>query len=283
MMKYNKLSQEERRVIEDKGTELPFSGEYNNFFKEGTYFCKKCDTALYKSENKFKSSCGWPSFDEEIKDKIKKIPDIDGVRVEIVCATCYGHLGHIFEGEGFTNKNVRHCVNSISLKFQEDETNIQKAYFAGGCFWGVEYFFEEKQGVISAISGYMGGEKENPSYEEVCTGLTKHLEVVEVTYDSKIVDFEILAKLFFEIHDFTQKNGQGPDIGSQYLSAIFYTNEKQKIISEKLIKQLNDLDYDVATKLYKKVPFYKAEDYHQDYYKKHKKMPYCHIYRKVFS
>ena len=160
--------------------------------------------------------------------------------------------------------------------------NIKKAYFAAGCFWGVEYHFEKIKGVISAISGYMGGNIPNPSYEMVCTGFSGHLEVVEVTYDENIVSFETLTKLFFEIHDFSQTNGQGPDIGSQYLSAIFYCDEEQKGISEKLIVELENKGFKVVTFLYKLVPFYKAEDYHQNYYERHQKVPYCHSYRKIF-
>ena len=160
--------------------------------------------------------------------------------------------------------------------------NIKKAYYAAGCFWGVEYHFEKIKGVISAISGYMGGNITNPSYEMVCTGFSVHLEVVEVTYDENIVSFETLTKLFFEIHDFSQTNGQGPDIGSQYLSAIFYCDEEQKGISEKLIVELENKGFKVVTFLYKLVPFYKAEDYHQNYYERHQKVPYCHSYRKIF-
>ena len=159
---------------------------------------------------------------------------------------------------------------------------IKKAYFAGGCFWGVEFYFEKLEGVITAISGYKGGHIQNPTYEMVCSGFSGHLEVVEITYDEDIVSFEKLARLFFEIHDFTQINGQGPDIGSQYLSAIFYVNEEQKEVSEKLIKELSNMGYKVATSIYKMVPFYQAEEYHQDYYERHKKVPYCHRYKKIF-
>ena len=163
-----------------------------------------------------------------------------------------------------------------------ENQNIKKAYFAAGCFWGVEYHFEKLNGVISAISGYMGGHIENPTYQVVCSGFSGHLEVVEVTFDENIVSFEDLVKLFFEIHDFTQTNGQGPDIGSQYLSAIFYIDDEQKRISEDLIKELNQKGFIVATSLYELVPFYEAEEYHQDYYERHKKVPYCHSYRKIF-
>lgn len=160
--------------------------------------------------------------------------------------------------------------------------NVKKAYFSGGCFWGIEFLFQKQNGVLEVVSGYMGGQIENPTYEIVCSGFSGHLETVEVVFDESIVSYETLAKLFFEIHDFTQTNGQGPDIGSQYLSAIFYTDENQKNIALDLIKILEDKGYKVATTLHKEVKFYKAEDYHQNYYNRHNKMPYCHSYRKIF-
>ena len=162
--------------------------------------------------------------------------------------------------------------------------NTKCAYFAGGCFWGVEYYFEHLKGVISAISGYMGGTMPNPDYRSICTGQTGHLEVVKIIYDSNIVNYESLVKLFFEIHDFTQTNGQGPDIGSQYLSAIFYDNEEEKEISKNLINQLTLKNYDVATSLISthNTPFFEAEEYHQDYYDRNQKVPYCHSHKKIF-
>jgi peptide methionine sulfoxide reductase msrA/msrB len=281
---YKKLSTEEERVIVHKGTEAPFSGKYNDFFEKGFYHCKRCNARLYSSDDKFASTCGWPSFDDEIKGAIKRQKDVDGRRTEILCATCGAHLGHVFEGEGLTEKNIRQCVNSVSLIFvpNKKEPHIAKAYFAGGCFWGVEHFFEHKDGVISAISGYMGGSMANPSYRDVTNGNTGHLEVVEVTYDSTKVNYETLVKFFFEIHDPTQVDGQGPDIGEQYLSAIFYGNDDEKKIVHKLIDILKTKGYEIVTKVLSAGTFWKAEEYHQDYYDKKKQQPYCHVYKKKF-
>ncbi len=280
--KYNTLTPEEEYVIVNKGTERPYSGEYNDNKKKGTYYCKRCNAPLYQSENKFDSHCGWPSFDDEIKGAVNRVPDLDGMRTEIICSNCGGHLGHVFTGEGFTEKNIRHCVNSISLIFKEDRMNTETAYFAGGCFWGVEHLMKKQNGVISTTVGYIGGVKENPTYEEVCTGKTGHAEVLEIIFNPEIISFEELAKLFFEIHDFSQVNRQGPDIGTQYRSGVFFTNDEQKNVIEKLIVILKEKGYKVATEINKANKFWKAEDYHQDYYDVTGKQPYCHTYKKIF-
>lgn len=285
-MEYNKLTPEEERVILHKGTEAPYTGIHTDNKEIGKYTCKQCDAPLYTSSDKFDSHCGWPSFDDEIDGAVKRVTDADGRRTEILCANCGGHLGHVFLGEGYTEKNARHCVNSISLNFVpvkiNDEAKTEKAIFAGGCFWGMEYQFQKVEGVKTVISGYVGGNTANPTYKEVCNTNSGHAEAIEVTYDASKVSYEELAKLFFEIHDPTQLNYQGPDVGEQYRSEIFYFDESQKEIGEKLIKRLMEKGYDVVTGLTKATTFYDAEDYHQDYYKKSGGDPYCHIYTKRF-
>lgn len=283
-MKYNKLTPEEEQVILHKGTERPFTGLYTAHKENGTYTCKRCDAELFRSEDKFDSSCGWPSFDDEIPGAVKRVLDADGERTEILCANCGGHLGHVFSGEAFTDKNTRHCVNSISLNFQSEagEPSTEKAIFASGCFWGTEYQLQKLDGVLSTTVGYTGGRTKAPSYQEVCSGTSGHIEAVEVEFDPAIVSYEMLGRVFFETHDPEQTNGQGPDIGEQYLSYIFYFDDKQKKTAQKLITLLEEKGYKVATQLRPVETFWPAEDYHQDYYINKGSTPYCHFYTKRF-
>ena len=287
---WNELTPEEERVIVDKGTEPPFSGKYVDYHADGTYTCRRCGAPLFSSKAKFDSGTGWPSFDDAIEGAVKEIPDPDGMRTEIVCAHCGAHLGHVFKGEGFTDKGVRNCVNSLSLNFtptgQADahhdtkqaatSAHTAKAYFAGGCFWGVEYYFEKVPGVLDASSGYMGGKTTSPSYEEVSSHRTGHAETVAVTYDPSKVSYEELAKLFFEIHDPTQVDRQGPDVGSNYRSAVFVSSDQERKTVERLIAQLEKKGLKVATEIQNAGTFWKAEGYHQDYYQRTGKRPYCH-------
>lgn len=167
-------------------------------------------------------------------------------------------------------------------KDMNDNKNIHKAYFASGCFWGTEYRFMKATGVKATAVGFMGGKIDNPTYPQVKTGATGHLECAEVEYDATETSYENLVKLFFETHDFTQTDGQGPDIGSQYLSCIFYTNDEEKEVAKKYIRYLKEKGYDVATDLRPATIFWIAEDYHQQYYEHKGTQPYCHIYRKIF-
>jgi len=284
-LQYFDLTKEESYVINSKGTEAPFTGKFTKLKESGTYTCKKCGSALYYSNDKFESNCGWPSFDDEIEGAVNRFQDADGRRTEIVCASCGAHLGHVFTGERFTSKNTRHCVNSVSLDFvpaQIEAGRYGSAIFAGGCFWGVEYFLQKTPGVISVTSGYTGGEVKNPTYKEVCTGNTGHAEAVKIIYDPEKTSYEMLLKLFLEIHDPTQVGRQGPDIGDQYRSEIFYLNEDQQKIAERNLNVLKDKGLKIATGLTKASEFYPAEGYHQDYYFKNGKVPYCHGYTKRF-
>jgi peptide methionine sulfoxide reductase msrA/msrB len=276
IVEYQPLTPEEERVIVHKGTERAFTGEYWDHHEDGTYRCRRCETPLFASSSKFDSGSGWPSFDDALPGAVKEVPDADGMRTEIVCATCGAHLGHVFTGEKFTAKNTRHCVNSVSLDFVPRNASSEDAYFAGGCFWGVEYWFEKLNGVISAESGYMGGDVKSPDYKQVCSGTTGHAEAVRVRYDPTMVSYRELAKLFFEIHDPTQMNRQGPDIGTQYRSAVFHTSDEQKAEAERLIKILKDKGYDVVTAVEPAGVFWTAEEYHQNYYEVKGSQPYCH-------
>jgi len=313
------LTPDERRIIVDKGTEAPFTGQYWRHSGRGLYRCRRCGEPLYRSEDKFDAGCGWPSFDDEIPGAVRRVPDADGRRTEIVCARCGAHLGHVFTGEGLTAKNTRHCVNSLSLDFvpQAEPTSRQgaaapaaepkatvsareappsepktgsseaaaateTAIFAGGCFWGVEYLMERQSGVRSVEAGYTGGRTEHPTYEEVCRSDTGHAEAVRVTFDPAKVSYETLARLFFEIHDPTQIDRQGPDVGNQYRSEIFYTSPEQRAVAERLIARLRQKGYRIATRVTPAGVFWPAETYHQDYYRRRGTLPYCHAYTPRF-
>lgn len=158
----------------------------------------------------------------------------------------------------------------------------KEAIFGGGCFWGTEYFMKRQKGVISVESGYSGGKTENPTYKEVKTGTTGHAEVVRIVYDPSQTDYETLLRFFMEIHDPTTENRQGVDIGTQYRSEIFYGDENERLIAEKVIDILYKKGFDVVSLVSPKAPFYKAEDYHQNYYDNIEHEPSCHFYTKRF-
>jgi len=270
------LTIEEERVIIKKGTEAAFSGKYYDFNKPGIYCCKRCENPLFKSEDKFNSGCGWPSFDDMITKAVKLLPDADGLRTEIQCANCGAHLGHIFKGEGFTSKNRRYCVNSISLKFREE--CYKDIVLGGGCFWCLESVFQRVPGVIKVTPGYSGGELTNPSYEEVCDGDTGHAEVVKIQYDENKVSLDAILELFFLIHDPTTLNRQGADCGTQYRSVIFYYDSKEKLIIDNWVSEAKSSYQDpIVTEISPLSVFYEAEACHKNYYDTHPNQPYCSI------
>jgi len=169
----------------------------------------------------------------------------------------------------------------IPIKGAENQ-QIEAAIFAGGCFWGVEYLFKKTEGVLSTELGYIGGHKDNPTYEEICDQSTGHTEAIRLTFNPEIVSYRKLTELFFEIHDPTQLDRQGPDVGDQYRSEIFFMNKSQEEISLELIEILKSKGYEVVTKVTPASTFWPAEKYHQDYYSKTGGTPYCHVYIKRF-
>jgi len=272
------LTPEARRIICDKATEAPHSGDDISTIISGSYLCRRCGLALFRGHSRFHAGCGWPSFDEDISGAVKQAPDADGDRTEILCNRCDAHLGHVFIGEKFTEKNCRYCVNAAAVDFVEDESVIdsEEAILAGGCFWGVDYYLRQIPGVLKVEVGYSGGAMAHPTYDDVCRGNTGHYEVVRVVFDPSKTDYQAVLKRFFEIHDPTQAAGQGPDIGQQYQSAVFYYNLTQHEQAEAVITILQENGYKVVTRLLNVQPFWPAESYHQDYYGKHDKAPYCH-------
>ena len=276
--KISSLTSSVRAIICDKGTEPPNTGAYHSVELNGSYLCRRCGLALFRAGSQFSASCGWPSFDQSITNVVAEVPDKDGIRMEIQCHRCGGHLGHVFTGEFFTSKNKRYCVNSQSMDFIVDKTVIdtEEMILAGGCFWGVDYYMRGIDGVLTVEAGYTGGTKHAPTYHEVCHGNTGHYEAVRVIYDKDKTDYRTVLKRFFEIHDPTQRGGQGPDIGEQYQSCVFYYDKKQQEITEELILELTHNGYQVVTKILPVQPFWSAEEAHQNYYSKHDKLPYCH-------
>lgn len=281
----NRLTDIERYVMEQKGTEHPFTGEYYDFFEEGTYVCKRCGTALYRSKDKFRSGCGWPSFDDEIKGAVRRLLDADGRRTEIQCAKCGAHLGHVFIGEGFTPKDTRHCVNSVSLKFvplKKKYSNMKEIYFAGGCFWGTEHYFKQLRGVVDTQVGYANGNTDNPTYREVCTDKTGFAETVRVVYDPDVITLEFLTEMYFRAIDPTSVDQQGPDIGSQYRTGIYYKDDADKAEIRKVYDSMRQkLGSRMAVEFLPLKNFYYAEEYHQDYLDKNP-AGYCHLPSSLF-
>ncbi|VAX39450.1 Peptide-methionine (R)-S-oxide reductase MsrB [hydrothermal vent metagenome] len=283
------LDPEVYRITQKAGTEPAHCGTLLDNKKNGVYCCVVCGLPLFASEHKFTSGTGWPSFftafdPEHIVNKEDRSHGM--VRTEIECARCGSHLGHVFE-DGPKPTGLRYCLNSASLKFYEEgeerpaaslPIETETAYFAGGCFWGIEHYLEMGAGVINAESGYMQGAVENPSYEQICAGETDHAETVKVTFDPKVMSYARLLRAFFDMHDPTQVNRQGPDVGSQYRSGIWTTSTAQQTAAEAFVKELEaseKYDKPIATEIELAKVFYSAEDYHQDYIAKTGRA--CHV------
>jgi len=285
-----RLDPEAYRVTQKAGTEAPFCGNLLDNKKDGVYACVVCGLPLFSSEHKFDSGTGWPSFFREVDPAhVARVVDrTHGMeRVEINCARCGAHLGHVFE-DGPRPTNERHCLNSASLKFLEkgapippesQPVKLETAYFAAGCFWGVEHWFERGPGVLDAVSGYMQGEGGKPTYEQVSSGRTGHAETVKVTYDASRITYRRLVEAFFAMHDPTQLNRQGPDVGTQYRSGIWTVDEGQKQVAEAVLRELSERraygEKAIVTAVEPAKAFWPAEDYHQEYIAR--TGAFCHV------
>ena len=285
-----KLDSEAFRVTQRAGTEPPFCGTLLDNKRDGIYACVVCGLPLFSAEHKFKSTSGWPSFYREVDpEHVSRKRDLNHgmVRTEIACGRCGAHLGHVFD-DGPEPTGERHCLNSASLTFYETGTELppetrpvesEVAYFAGGCFWGIEHFFQLGPGVLDASSGYMQGEIEQPTYEQVCSGASNHAETVRVVFDPKRVSYRRLVQAFFAMHDPTQLDRQGPDVGTQYRSGIWTVSEEQRRQAQAVIRELRAEDRYLAREIVTRIEpagrFWPAEEYHQDYIAKTGRA--CHV------
>ncbi|MDD5108100.1 MAG: bifunctional methionine sulfoxide reductase B/A protein [Candidatus Omnitrophica bacterium] len=274
------LTPEQYHIMRLKGTEEPFKESclLPPKGKGGIYQCAGCGADLFMYNAKFESQTGWPSFWEPVSQlniRIETDNSLGSQRSEVLCARCDAHLGHVFD-DGPLPTGKRYCINALALKLAETE----EAAFAAGCFWGTEAVFNQVKGVINVSVGFMGGHTKNPSYEEVSTANTGHAETVRIEYDPGQVSYEKLLDIFWSIHNPTTPNRQGPDIGSQYRSIIFYytpEQEKASLLSKKKLEKTGGFVGPIVTEIAPAQEFYKAEDYHQNYYQKHGIKPTCHI------
>ncbi|MCX8039812.1 MAG: peptide-methionine (S)-S-oxide reductase MsrA [Planctomycetota bacterium] len=274
-----RLTPEQYAVLRRAATEPPFCAAYAAFHEQGPgiYRCAGCGLALFDRADAFVSGTGWPSFSGPIPGSVGYREDRShGLeRIEVHCARCAGHLGHVFP-DGPPPSGLRFCINGIALVHEPAAVTrrpgLQLATFGGGCFWGVEAVFAAQGGVLDAVSGYMGGQLPYPSYRQVCGGDTGHTEVVQVTFDPAVIDYAGLLAVFFEQHDPTTPNRQGPDIGWQYRSVIFAHDETQAAQARAAIAAIDAsrrLPRPVVTAVEPAARFWRAEEYHQDYAARH--------------
>ncbi|MFH2020185.1 MAG: bifunctional methionine sulfoxide reductase B/A protein [archaeon] len=281
-------------VTKENGTEPAFNNEYWDEHRPGIYVDVNTGEPLFSSLDKFDSGTGWPSFTRPIDEAlIQQVKDISQGMTRIEVRSKESHLGHVFD-DG-PDDQPRFCINSAALKFipydeleskgyekYADLFPFKKAMFAGGCFWGVEYLLQETKGVVSAVSGYAGGTTKNPTYEEVSTGKTGYAETVLVIFDPEIISYSELLEIFWRLHNPTEVNRQGPDIGTQYRSVIFNFDEEQKKAAEESKTKFDAkgvFEKPAATEISPATKFYRAEDYHQDYVGNHPGYV-CHALRK---